>query len=288
MSRLRISDVALNVEMDGAPRLRREFTAPGTGGAPLVLLHGFTGGAENWRPLSAAWAGRFRTIAVDLLGHGRSDAPADPARYRMERCVADLAAALDQLGQPGVSVLGYSMGGRIALHFAAAYPERVRALVLESASPGLAAPEERAARVAADEALARQLERDGLEAFVDYWERLPLFASQARLPESVRAVQRAQRLCNNPQGLANSLRGLGTGAQPSLWERLPELHAPTLLVAGALDAKFTAIARQMAAALPAAQLASVPEAGHTVHLERPDVFATLVADFLRDQAGPTQ
>jgi len=274
--RLVVNGVYLNVEAAG-------FQPP-----PLVLLHGFTGSHASWRALPADWSRQFQVIAVDLLGHGRSDAPADPARYAMDRCVADLASALDQLGAAAVNVLGYSLGGRVALHFAAAHPERVRALILESASPGLAIPEERAARIAADEALAGRLERDGLEAFVDYWERLPLFASQARLPAEARAALRAQRLQNNPVGLANSLRGLGTGAQPSLWERLPELHAPTLLVAGALDEKFTAIARQMAAHLPAARLGIVPDAGHTVHLEQPDTFQRLIAEFLGRPTRPAQ
>lgn len=265
--RLTVNGLGYNVEAGGA-------------GEPLVLLHGFTGSAANWRELAAAWAARFQTIAPDLPGHGGTEAPADPARYAMAHCVADLAGLLDQLDLSAVHVLGYSLGGRVALHFAAAHPERVRALILESASPGLATAEERAARIAADEALAARLERDGLAAFVGYWERLPLFASQARLPAEARAALRVQRLQNNPVGLANSLRGLGTGVQPSLWERLPEIRLRTLLIAGALDEKFTAIARQMAARLPQAGLEIVPEAGHTVHLEQPKAFQRLIAEFI--------
>lgn len=254
-------------------------------GAPLLCLHGFTGCAANWRALGEALTPRCQVIAVDLLGHGASETPADPARYRMERTAADLAGLLDQLALPTVNVLGYSMGGRAALHFAAAYPERVRALILESASPGLAAEAERQARSQADEALAERLERDGLEAFIDYWERLPLFASQERLPAEARAAVRAQRLRNTPAGLANSLRGLGTGVQPSLWEHLPEIKTRTLLVAGALDLKFAGLAQQMAAALPNAKLEIVPAAGHTVHLEQPAAFAQAVAGFLEKPAS---
>lgn len=270
--RLAVNGVQLRLEVSGA-----------AGGEPLVLLHGFTGCAANWRALSAAWAGRYQSVAFDLLGHGRSDAPADPARYAMAATVADLAAVLDQLGLRRVVVLGYSLGGRVALHFAAAYPEWVRALILESASPGLATAAERQARIATDEALAARLERDGLQAFVDYWERLPLFASQTRLSAEARAALRAQRLQNNPAGLANSLRGLGTGAQPALWDHLPAIATPTLLVAGALDEKFTLIAQQMAARLPNARLDIVPDAGHTVHLEQPEAFIASVAGFLEDQ-----
>jgi 2-succinyl-6-hydroxy-2,4-cyclohexadiene-1-carboxylate synthase len=249
-------------------------------GPALLLLHGFTGAAATWAPHVAAWASQFHTIAVDLLGHGASDAPPDPARYSMEHTVGDLAALLDALNVPRAFTLGYSMGGRVALHFAAAYPARVAGLVLESASPGLPSATERAARVAADEELAAFIEREGVPAFVARWEALPLWASQARLPEATRAAQRAGRLRNRAPGLAGSLRGLGTGAQAPLHSRLHEITAPTLLIAGALDPKFAAIAGDMAARLPDARAAIVPDAGHAVHLERPTEFDGLVAGFL--------
>lgn len=249
-------------------------------GPPLLLLHGFTGSAATWRPLAERLAPLRRTIAVDLIGHGLSDAPADPARYSMEHCLADLLALLDALGLARAAVLGYSLGGRVALQLAAAAPERVSALVLESASPGLASATERAARAAADDALATAIERDGLAAFVAGWEQLPLWASQAALPAELRARLRAQRLANRRHGLANSLRGMGTGRQASLWDRLPALATPTLLLAGALDEKYTAIAQAMAAALPCAQLAIIAHAGHAIHLERFDVFTQQVITFL--------
>jgi 2-succinyl-6-hydroxy-2,4-cyclohexadiene-1-carboxylate synthase len=250
--------------------------------APLLLLHGFPGSSATWAPHVAAWPAR--AIAVDLAGHGQTAAPADPTCYRMEATVADLVALLDQLGVERAHVFGYSMGGRVALHLAAAHPERVATLILESASPGLATQTEREARVAADTALAASIERDGISAFVDRWEALPLWASQARLPDEVRAGLRAQRLNNRAVGLANSLRGLGTGAQAPLHDRLADLPMPALVIAGRLDAKFAAIARAMAAALPQGRLALVPEAGHAVHLEQPAPFDRLVAGFLEEHA----
>jgi 2-succinyl-6-hydroxy-2,4-cyclohexadiene-1-carboxylate synthase len=198
----------------------------------------------------------------------------------MAATVADLVAVLDRQGIGRAHVLGYSMGGRVALALALAHPDRVGALVLESASPGLAGAGERAARVAADAALAARIEREGVPAFVDCWEALPLWASQARLSADARAALRAQRLQNTPVGLANSLRGLGTGSQPPLWDRLGDLAAPTLLVAGCDDAKFSDLARRMAEAIPANELLLVHSAGHAVHLEQPAVFARLVRDFL--------
>ncbi len=265
---MQVNDITLNVEQSGA-------------GRPLLLLHGFTGSAATWTPLIDSLPPHFRTIAPDLIGHGRSDSPTAAHRYHMARCVADLLAMLDALEVERVDLLGYSMGGRVALHLAAVAPERAGALVLESSSPGIADAAERAARFAADEALAESIEREGLAAFVERWERLPLFASQASLPEDTRARLHAQRLRNDPLGLANSLRGMGTGCQESLWDRLSSLDVPTLLIAGELDVKYCALASQMATALPNARAVIVPGVGHSVHLEQPQSFAENVLEFLR-------
>jgi 2-succinyl-6-hydroxy-2,4-cyclohexadiene-1-carboxylate synthase len=251
-------------------------------GPPLVLLHGFTGSAATWARLVRAADERFSTIALDLLGHGRSDAPADPGRYAIERGAADVIAVLDRLGVGRAGVLGYSMGGRLALYLATAAPERVAALVVESASPGIGEDAARRARAAQDAALAESIERDGVRAFADRWERQPLFATQLRLPAADREGVRAERLTHPARGLAGSLRGMGQGAQPALHDRLTGLRVPALIVAGALDAAYCRIARDMAGAIPAARLAVVPEAGHAVHLEQPDAFHGIVLEFLSE------
>lgn len=250
-------------------------------GPPLLLLHGFTGSAEEWADLIPALAHLRRIIAVDLIGHGRSPAPTDPRRYTMEHSVADLLALLDTLGHARVDVLGYSMGGRVALHLAAAAPARVHTLILESASPGIEDPAERAARAAADDALATCIEQEGLEWFVDYWADLPLFASQARLPREARAALRTRRLRGSPVGYANSLRGMGTGRQASLWTRLPMMRIPTLIISGELDRKYVAIGARMAAMMPLARQTVVPGAGHAVHLEQPKAFSDLVVGYIQ-------
>ncbi|HEX4202885.1 MAG TPA: 2-succinyl-6-hydroxy-2,4-cyclohexadiene-1-carboxylate synthase [Ktedonobacteraceae bacterium] len=251
-----------------------------TSGGTLVLLHGFTGSAMGWGELLPRLAlPGWRVVALDMLGHGASAAPADPERYSIEHCQQDVIAALRELGvQPGEAVLlGYSMGGRIALY--CAFAGFFRALVLESASPGLASPAEREQRRESDNALAARIERDGVPAFVRYWEQIPLFASQQSLAAAVHEFLHEQRLHNSPQGLAQSLRGVGTGVQPALHERLAQLDLPILLLAGALDQKFCTIARHMYDVLPRAQLHIVPGAGHTVHLEQPASFTTLVREF---------
>lgn len=252
----------------------------GEDGPPVLLLHGFTGNGDSWSRLTVDWLTPAQWVAVDLLGHGQTDAPVDPARYAMAQTVADLADLMTQLGHAQFDCVGYSMGGRVALSLALAHPSRVRSLTLESASPGLRAETERAVRRDVDAQLADFIEHSGVPAFVERWERLPLFSSQMRLAPAVWARQRANRLSQRAVGLANSLRGVGTGSQPSWWGNLGNLTLPVLLVTGELDEKYTAIGFEMAAMLPNVRHIHVPDAGHTVHLERPDVFAAVVADFI--------
>ena len=270
MVKLTVRDVAYNFEIAGSSEKR-----------PLLLLHGFTGSSQNWLPLLPLLAPFHQIIAVDLLGHGRSTVPTRPARYSMEQTAADLMDLLDQLAIEQTDLLGYSMGGRLALYMACQSPRRFPTLILESASPGLKSKDEQLARRQQDTALAGRVEQDGLEAFVDYWESLPLWASQQQLPADVRATLRQQRLQNNPIGLANSLRGMGTGTQPSQWGRLGKLGLPVLLLAGELDEKFVALNQEMAGLIPGARLEIVPGAGHAVHLERPSHYAAAVGKFLR-------
>ncbi len=251
-------------------------------GDPLLLVHGFTGAAEAWgEDLLGVLAGRFRVIAVDLLGHGGSSRPLDPARYALPEQVSDLCEVLDACGAPRALWVGYSMGGRIALTAACERPGRVHGLVLEGASPGLAQPEERTARTASDDALAERLERLGIEAFVDGWMAQPLFSTQQRLGPVRLAAERERRLRGDPRALAACLRGAGSGAQAPLWDRLDRIDAPVLLVAGEEDAKFRALADAMARSLPRAEAQWIPGAGHATHLEDPDAFTRAVCRFAR-------
>ena len=250
-------------------------------GPPLVLLHGFTGSAGTWGDLTATLAADYTVIAPDLIGHGRSDAPEDVERYWMPRAVADLVALVRQLGHERAAWLGYSLGGRTALQLVTHHPEAVGALILEGAAPGIADDEERAARVRSDEAMAERIERDGVEAFVDTWERVPLFASQLALPAETRASIRATRASNTATGLANSLRGMGAGAQDPLQDRVAAIEVPTLLIAGELDTKYVGIARDMARTMPDATMHAIEGAGHAAHLERPAAFQRPLLEFLR-------
>lgn len=260
---MRLNGLEFNIEIDGH-------------GPPLLLLHGFTGNARAWadvRPEVAAFA---RGIFIDAIGHGRSAAPAQPERYSLAWSTRDLTALLYALEIDAVNLLGYSMGGRAALHFSVHAPARVRTLILESASPGIEDDGVRRERADSDAALADRILRAGIDAFVAEWERQPLLQPAPQVSAAARAEQRAQRLKNNPLGLANSLRGMGTGQQESLWSRLPELEQPVLLIVGEQDQRYRQIAERMQSLLPCAELAVVPQAGHTVHLDQPMPFVQLV------------
>ena len=273
MTRLAVNGVRLEVRSGGQ-------------GMPLLLLHGFTGRGASWGPHLRAFQRSHRTIVVDLLGHGRSDAPADPARFAVERQADDLAALVCAVGAPVADVLGYSMGARIALALALDHPAVVRRLVLESPSAGIADPAERDRRRAADEALAETIERDGVAAFVEHWEGQPLFASHATLPVAAREGLRRQRLGHMPAGLANALRGGGQGAMTPFQHRLGEVRAPTLVVVGSLDPVGRQRAAAVAGGIPGARLEVVEGAGHTPHLERPAAFRRLVSAFLAGAPAP--
>lgn len=249
-------------------------------GPPLLVLHGFTGSGESMQGVAAGLRDAYRVVRLDLVGHGASPAPRNRDAYTLGRCVAQVLAALDGLAIRSTHVLGYSMGGRLALALAVFAPERVRSALAVGASAGIPDAHARALRVAADEELAERIERDGLAPFVDAWMALPLFASQRRLGARALAEARAQRLRNRPHGLANSLRGMGSGAQPPLHEHLPAIGVPVGLVHGAEDAKFAAIAQDLARKLPRGETFAVPAAGHAAHLEQPQAFLRIARRFL--------
>lgn len=267
--------------MNGRPL---HFERRGRGPA-LMILHGYTGSARSMQGVSEGLADEFETILPDLPGHGRSVGGAGAGAYDFEQCVRDLVATLESAGHERAHWLGYSMGARLALGCAVRYPRSVASLTLIGARAGIADEGERESRRRADESLARRLEAHGIEAFVDEWMAMPLFATQHRLGADFVDGQRRARLANDARELAASLRGLGPAAQPSLHGELGRVTAPTLLVAGELDAAFVASGRDLARRLPAAELCEVPDSGHAVHLERPEAFIRATRDFLRRAPG---
>jgi 2-succinyl-6-hydroxy-2,4-cyclohexadiene-1-carboxylate synthase len=268
---MRLNDLDFHVEMEGS-------------GPDLVVLHGFTGSVRAWDDVRPKLAAASRVISIDLIGHGDSAVPDEPGRYSLEWSARDLAALLDRLELRTVHLLGYSMGGRVALHFAVHAPERLRSIILESASPGIADAAERDRRAASDAALADRICENGVEAFVAEWEAQPLLEPAPQVSAAARERQRSQRLRNRPVGLANSLRGMGAGQQQPLWSRLGALSMPVLLIVGERDQRYREIAARTLASLPSAELAAVLEAGHTVHLDQPEAFVGLVKNWVESKS----
>ena len=263
--------------------LRWHVTARGRG-QTVLMLHGFTGRGTSWGRHATALAARFRVVTPDLPGHGRTGTPTDPGRASVERTADDLAAILVARALAPASVVGYSLGARIALRLAVTRPELVQRLVLESPSAGFASDEERLERRRLDEARAVRIEQRGVRSFVDAWEREPIFAGQAdRLPRARAAALRAGRRANCPRGLATSLRGAGQGSMEPLFDRLGDGGSPTRVIAGAEDSIGCRRADSIAAGIPDARLAIVDGAGHAPHLEQPEAFRRLVLSFLLEE-----
>ncbi|MFB6271368.1 MAG: 2-succinyl-6-hydroxy-2,4-cyclohexadiene-1-carboxylate synthase [Salinibacter sp.] len=253
-------------------------TCGSTDAPVLCFLHGFMGASADWAPIAESLSGEYHCLTVDLPGHGESlDQPEE--MYSVAGAADAVADVLDAEAVSACPLIGYSMGGRVALSLALRHPDRVDRLVLESASPGLRTAADRAERRTVDAQRASRIEED-LEAFLADWYRQPLFASLARHDLVDEMVRRRSE--NDPQELARALRGLSPGRQASFWERLGELACPTFVLTGALDDKYAAITNETAARIDSARRAVVPETGHNVHAERPSAFLKTLRRFLAD------
>jgi len=244
-------------------------------GPAIVLLHGFTGDASTMAVLTERLAADHTVIVPNLIGHGGSTGQDD--QYSVDAMAAHVLDALAALDQPApYDIVGYSMGGRLALTLGSRFPEQVASLALIGASAGLATEQERAERRAADEGLSESILADGLAVFVDGWMANPLFGTQERLGPHFLSSARSQRLQNSPEELVRSLRGAGTGSMRPLHDLLGECVAPVQLIVGEDDPKFRAIAAELDQALPFASVATIGHAGHAAHLEQPDAVATVI------------
>jgi 2-succinyl-6-hydroxy-2,4-cyclohexadiene-1-carboxylate synthase len=251
-------------------------------GPPVLFLHGFTGDSTTWEELTSKLRPNFKCISVDIIGHGKSDAPIDPERYAIEKVAEDLECILHELDVHSVSILGYSMGGRLALTFTILFPDYIDKLILESSTPGLRTETERIERREKDKVLSEMIVNEGLHSFVEYWESIPLFSSQKRLPLSVQKSIRGQRLKQKPEGLSASLAGMGTGEQPSWWEEFKQLDISIHVLVGEEDTKFVSIANEMKKVNDKVKISTFPHVGHAIHVEEPRKFGTMVEEILKN------
>lgn len=244
----------------------------------LLFLHGFLGCKEDWQETIEDLSDEFRCLAVDLPGHGHS-AHADESCYPMPACAESLVLQLDKLHISRCALIGYSMGGRLGLYLLTHYPNRFSRAAIESASPGLRTEAEQDTRTAHDGALAAKLESIPLAQFLEEWYQQPIFAALHKYPMQFTQLCR-RRMRNDPDALARSLRLMGTGVQPSLWDKLTFINAPVLYLAGAYDAKFKQLAYDMANLTPHSRAEIFSHCGHVLHFERPDMYIPRIRAFL--------
>ncbi|MBN1447778.1 MAG: 2-succinyl-5-enolpyruvyl-6-hydroxy-3-cyclohexene-1-carboxylic-acid synthase [Bacteroidetes bacterium] len=244
-------------------------------GMPAVFLHGFTRSGRSWERLITQLPQR-RCITVDLMGHGDSplpDASSHADAYTLEYAVDRLEELFSRLGCVRLHLVGYSMGGRTALAYAARYPERLASLALISANPGIEDAGERAVRRERDDTQAVHILEAGIEAFAREWSKQPMFASQqSRNPVAWRCAM-ADRISQQSSGLAASLRGSGQGGQKPCWDSISSLSVPVLVAAGQDDGSYAVIARRVRDALSTATLQIYPAAGHDLLFDVPDAIA---------------
>lgn len=260
-----------------------EFNADGTGKPPLLFLHGFTLSSREWVPLFDMYKAHFQPLAIDIIGHGKSSSPADQSKYSFDFFARVLTDLLNKLSIHSAHWIGYSLGSRILLYFATNYSQYIRSMVLEGTTPGIENSDKRLQRKRQDENLARFIEKNTLEKFVTRWTQHPIFESQKNISKAKVEYMKSIRLSNSSKGLANSLRQMGRGNMPSLWDNLKDIKIPTFLLAGEHDTKHISYLNEMIIHLPNCQWEIIPDAGHNIHFERPEKFADITLEFLTRQ-----
>ena len=264
-------------------RFHYEYIGFYQAGAPtLVCLHGFTGTLHTFDFLDDQLSG-VNILALDLIGHGQTSVHVPTTHYAMSQVVQDLHTCLEKLGLTECFLLGYSMGGRVALAFATTFPQMVLGLILESSTAGIKEAVLRANRRKQDQKWIHLLREEGLKAFVLQWQEVPLFASQKALPQTVQLRVYQERMSQNRWGLANSLAHMGTGAQQNYWSQLAKMEMPLLYLAGEFDAKFCQIGQEMVHLWQnQAQLEIISSAGHCIHLENPKAVVDNIKKFVEN------
>jgi 2-succinyl-6-hydroxy-2,4-cyclohexadiene-1-carboxylate synthase len=248
---------------------------------PLILfLHGFMGNIEEFDAAINLLSDKFSYLTLDLPGHGKTQVLGGDEYYTMANTAQGLISLLDELNIAKCFLIGYSMGGRLALYLTLHFPERFLKVVLESASPGLSTEVERLERIKCDAQIAIKLTRGDFNTFLSNWYNQPIFAAIKNHPEYQHMVE--SRLQNHPLELEKSLRFMGTGSQPSLWEQLPANTKSILLLAGEYDKKFIDINTKMARTCKFTELKIIKNSGHNIHLENTQEFVQNVRNFLRN------
>ena len=247
---------------------------------PIIFLHGFTGSAQDWGFIHGSINRNFTPICIDLIGHGKSSSPTDVDHYTSQSQLKHLHEIISLLSISEFILAGYSMGGRLATLYSLKFPSKVIGLILESTSFGIEKSEEREGRTISDQLLARRIESEGIESFIDYWLSLTLFDSLKNLSLERYTLLKEQKIVNNINGLKNTLLGFSTGRMDYLIPKLIQIRFQVLLIVGDRDKKFKEISKKALEQIPHSKLKVVNDSGHNVHFEKPEVFLKLINQFL--------
>lgn len=269
--KLDINGIKLNLEQKGEINPAEDY---------LLFLHGFTGCAEDWLPVFDMLPDNYNLFAMDLIGHGKSEAPSNLELYKVESVIEQIKRVKDHLTPNKIFLAGYSMGGRAALSFATSYPDDIKGLILESSTAGIKNDEERQKRYEADLKLAEFIESHSLEEFIEMWNDQELFNTQRRFSNDKLKMLKRKKASGSKTGYANSLKGFSTGIMPPLHDKLKKIPVKVLLITGDLDTKFTGINARMVRRFYKAKHKIVKNAGHNTHLEEPKRFVEIITNYL--------
>lgn len=270
---IKLSNLSLNVEVSKSKSQVSRY---------VFFIHGFTGNAGDWNEIIPSINPDYQCVAIDLVGHGKSDSPIDVSLYNFSSISQQLRFIIYQFTNEPVTLVGYSMGGRVALNFAIENPGQVLSLILESSSAGIDDEIQRLQRQNEDEKLAAYIENNTMENFVDYWMNIDLFSSQRALSKDKINEIRNNRLKNNKTGLANSLRGFGAGKMIPLYDKLKEFSQKTLLITGEKDTKYCNLNLRMSKIFLSSKHIILSNAGHNTHLEKSEDFIDAINSFLSE------
>ncbi len=247
----------------------------------IFFLHGFSGSAKDWNKIIPLVNNNFIPVSIDIIGHGKSDCPDELKYYKTDSLIEQIKKITGCFTEEKFTLCGYSMGGRLALSFAAKHPNMLKGLILESSTYGIKNEHEKEMRKKQDKVLAEFIQTHSIDEFVDSWLKKEIFYSLKKLPEEEYNLIKNQKRRNNKIGLVNSLLGFGTGSMPCLFNELKNLSLPTLLITGEFDQKFTDINMEMVKEMPDANHSIINSAGHNTHIEKPKEFINAVNEFLR-------
>ena len=246
----------------------------------ILFLHGFTGSANDWKDVVTKIDKRFNKIALDLIGHGKSSSPSSVNYYSIDAIVNQIDYVINSLRLKEIILFGYSMGGRVAMNFTISKPNFVKGLILESSSAGIKNNKEKTERQTKDFELADFIEKNTLEEFSAQWLDQELFGTLRRFSNDKLKRMKEERAKNSKTGLANSLRGFGTGSMLYVGSEFIKLELPVYLITGGLDDKFTRINQNLKKVMRSAKHKIISTAGHNTHLEEPKKFIEAINGFL--------